>query len=1059
MVDWKKRLKKLAEDLDDAVPDEAVEDWVKDARDYLKNPTRVGKDVGKWAYNAPLIGGTRSPKQVREQYNKVTRKAVDPAREVTFAAVQERFNPRETVETLRERREQYGGLGAAFRARENTLAKRVTESALDPLNLIGFGTAGAGRAAGQSTARLALKQLAKGGLREIAAPAAGQVVGAEVGRRVGGERGAQIGELAGLLGGAVGPNIAGPLRETAAARVAESGGVGRMLTGETGEGPVVPTRRSSVRPMDERMFGGPAALSGAIQAGSTAAGAYGGYQAAEGEDWRTRAGATVLGGVAGFGLGRRVAQGKGIGLGIEDVGGGVDPAAAKRAGQQSFPGMDPKAERRGTLAIAGSVLDLARQGMLVGDIGQVARIGIPGFLNALSAGKPGGGALAFGRAVRGMVQPEYAKQWQQSSVGKRWADVAYPADLSNPEFGNLIQRIPGLGHLERMVFQRFTPIMAGEVAEAVFQGVKNHGDFKAMNDIQRRAVIGDWIKGMLVGRELDPEQTSVVSRGIARLAFLAPRWTMGQVQAVAKTADPGPEGELARRFWATTLLTAGALSVGLTAAMTGKDPRDLLNPTHPDSVVNPRVGRRFLAIEGPGGWMVSPFQPVMPVFRALMRPLAEGGQVLAEEGDILAAMEAMAGEGWDSGRDFLLGKASQPVRLFNDLVIRGTDFQGRPIITKEGIAGAGQAGLYMLRQNAPIIAQPLLERDPRVPGTEPTLLDRAAEIGTGFFGLTTRPPDRLPPDVASALRGAIEAKGGTPGADPDLISQYYGLKLDPSEKAALLREQPQLREFFEARTKLEGEKYEKPAGKARVKEYQAKKARLDMARRQALTDLEAENLTGNEYRRRRSELFDRHRGMVMGLQEAIFDTSDPERIDAAMDAVYRTGGEQSEEQKALDGLYSIQQEGESAEARTAYFEARKAYTESLSPEMREKLFQRQLDDAPTETERSLIRAQREYQERYMSLPQYRGIKQEDADAARPYIAMAADIQRVRPGLPFRAAIRLTKAPLKVQQTAIKIKSGRFTDPRRRSVFARSPLLSRWYSEIPGEILTQIAQPA
>src|SRR5688572_3772059 len=123
MVDWKKRLKKLAGTLDEIIPDEAVEDWVKDARDYLKNPTRVGKDVGTWAYNAPLIGGTRSPKQVREQYNAVTRKAVDPAREVTFAAVQERFNPRETVETLRERREQHGGLGAAFRARENTLAK------------------------------------------------------------------------------------------------------------------------------------------------------------------------------------------------------------------------------------------------------------------------------------------------------------------------------------------------------------------------------------------------------------------------------------------------------------------------------------------------------------------------------------------------------------------------------------------------------------------------------------------------------------------------------------------------------------------------------------------------------------------------------------------------------------------------------------------------------------------------------------------------------------------------------------------------------------------------
>jgi hypothetical protein len=732
---------------------------------------------------------------------------------------------------------------------------------------------------------------------------------------------------------------------------------------------------------------------------------------------------------------------------------------------------DP-ATRRSLRDLAGSVLGVPRQLLLMGDLGQLARIGVGGYLQSLSAGKGIQGAAAWGRAFRAAFDPGYFKELMARPEMQRWADVAYPADMSNPEMtSTFIQRLPGLGHAERAMFQRFTPALAAGVAETVFQGMKRHGDFAGMaSDTERRAAIGDWVKGLLIGRELNDEQVGTVARAVGRLA-LAPRWTAGGIVGVQKILDPGPQGELARRFWATVALTGAAISVGLTTALTNKDPRNLINPTHPDSVLDPRNGRRFFGVELPNGVVISPFQPVLPLMRAVMRPFAEGYQSYQEERDIAAAVEAMVGEGWDAGRDYLLGKASIPVRLFNDLVIRGTDFQGRPIITKEGPAGWLQAAGYAAGQNAPIFTQPLLapltdrlnlpfdiERDARVPGTEPTLLDRALEFGAGFVGVTVRPPDRLPPDVAEALRGAIREKGQEPGADPDLVRQYYGLKLDPSEKARLFAEQPEVREFFEARTKLEGEKYEKPVGRARVREYQVKKARLDIDRRNAIAALEAENLTGNEYRRRRAAIMQRYRGMVQGLQEAIFDTADPDRIDAALDAVYRTAGEQSEERKALDGLYAIEQDGESREARNAYFAARQAYLDSLSPEMRQRLLQRQIDDAPTETEKSYIRAQQAYAE-YAKIPRYRGITEEDAEAAIPYMQQAADLQRVRPGMSFRAALLRVGAPARERRTALKIRSGKYTNQARRRAFARDPLLARWYTELNAELAEQIAGAA
>ncbi|MGE3601411.1 MAG: hypothetical protein AB7N70_38370, partial [Dehalococcoidia bacterium] len=751
----------------------------------------------------------------------------------------------------------------------------------------------------------------------------------------------------------------------------------------------------------------------------------------------------------------------------------AQPDAQPLIGQQPLPGLDVAAERRTLRAIAGAALDVPRQLLLVGDLGQLGRVGILGQLQALSAGKPLQGAAAFGRAFRAAFDPGYFRELMSRREYQRWADVAYPADMSNPEFSGVFARVPGVGHFERAMFNRFTPAFAAGVAEAVFDGVKRSGDFAGMaSDAHRQAVIGDWVRGLMIGRPLSDPEVGTVARAVGRIA-LAPRWTAGGIVGVQKILDPGPEGELARRFWGTVVLSGAVLSVGLTHLFTGKPVEDLINPTHPDSMLNPGSARRFYGVELGNGTVISPMAPALPLMRALMRPFAEGYQTYQEERDIGAAVAAMVGEGWDAGRDYLLGKANIPVRLFNDLVIRGEDWQGRPIITKEGPRGWLQAAGYAGSQNLPIALQPLaapitgrlnlpfdIERDQRVPGTEPSMLDRALEFGAGFVGITARPPYRLPDDVADAFRGAIAARGETPGSEADLLGQYYGLRLDPSERAALFRAHPQVREFFEARTRLEGERYEQPEGRARVREYQTTKDRLDLDRRAALVALEQENLSGDEYRRRRNLIMDRHRGMVLGIQEAIFETSDPERISAALDAAYRQGGEQSAERRALDGLYAIRQEDDSSAARDEYFQKRDAYLASLSPAMREKLFQRQLDEVPTDSERRYLHAQR-LMSAWYDIPKYRSfIPVEDTAAVDAALARARDLQTYT-GAPLKRALILDKdTDPRIKMLALRVVAagGKAYNPARRRFLRDNPMLASFFSSLSSEMAAQLVEP-
>ena len=676
----------------------------------------------------------------------------------------------------------------------------------------------------------------------------------------------------------------------------------------------------------------------------------------------------------------------------EDFGGRFPPPPPREPPREPPPGAgsageaddafkaepSPEVRKRSVLGMAGMILNMGKQGMLSGDAGQFGRIGIEGVLQAASAGKPVAGLRGLARATLATFSPKYAEAWKRGTVGQRWMDrLGITEKGVSPEFSTWTNRVPGLGHLERAMFDRFTPVMAGEVAEAMEQGMRNAGDFAKMSETERADRIGHWVRNALIGKPIDEVTQNKAVQAIAKFSLLSPRWTAGKIAEFGNLGSTGPEGELARRFWGTTLFTALALSVSVTAAATGKDPLDLLDPTNPDSVIDPRKSRQFLAIKLKDGTTISPFQPMMPVLRLLTRPIAAGSQAFEEEGgfnDIanaaIAFAESGAGEARKATTQYLLGRSSPPIRLFNDLEVTGEDFFGNPIVTKEGVAGLGQAAAYAGRQYLPIIAQPLAEQVERVPGTAPTLGGRALEMGANFFGVQAKPGERLPQEAAQQLRAGLIERGVRPSAaDNELMRQFGDLNLDDDERSAFYKNNPAVRKFLDDKTKLYGNNFDRPEGLNALNVYNGQRKILEDARDEALKDMERRNLAGDAYRAERATVMTRYRERNAQLQRDILGSDDPDRVAAAFDAIYKNDRPEGELRKALNGLYAIRQDGDSAEQRDDYFERRDAYLATLSPEIRQRMLDNQMNNAPTDTERAYLQAARVYGE-YAKIPAY-----------------------------------------------------------------------------------------
>ncbi|MGE3595328.1 MAG: hypothetical protein AB7N70_07230, partial [Dehalococcoidia bacterium] len=752
------------------------------------------------------------------------------------------------------------------------------------------------------------------------------------------------------------------------------------------------------------------------------------------------------------------------------------PQAATVA--ETAPAVPPAVQKRTLIDTlvggAGMTADVAQQGMLSLDIGQPMRITPAAWLMTASAGKPLAGLTAAGRALKGAVDPAYAREYLSSAKATRWRGLAVPEDMIQPEFTDLFQRAPVLkqtvGALENAQFNRFTPILAIETADAVYSGLRKSRGLRHLSDAEAMQQIGTFVRQGLIGRPVDEVTQSKTLQAILRRSFLSPRWTAGTIANLGAVARPGPQGDIARRFWATTAFTAVALPLAWNVGVNGDDPRELLDPTHPNSMINPRQGRDFLAFRGKDGTRVSPFQSIMPVVRLVLRPAVAGGEAAYEtlgedDASWYDAIRSFVTAGREEGRtaltQYFLGRASTPIRLFNDLVITGEDFYGNPIMTKEGIGGLGQAAAYAVRENVPIVAQPLTERVERIPGTAPSARDQLVEVVTGFLGLNVRPGDRLPTEAAHALRAELQARGVQPsGADADLLRQFSGLNLDDDEKSAFYRANPSVRKYLDDRTRIYGERFETPTGRAAIDLYRGESQVLREARDRALTQLEQEGVTGDEYRRRRQIVMTRYRERLGQVQMMAFGSDDPQRVDAAFDAVYRNDREAGPVRKALDGLYAIRQEDDSSAARDEYFRRRDEYLASLSPEMREKLFQRQINDAPTDTERRYLHAQRLMSSWY-DIPKYRSfVPQEDARAVDAALARARDLQTYT-GAPLKRTLILDKdTDPRIKMLALRVvkAGGKAYNPTRRTYLRDNPMLASFFSSLSAEMAAQLIEP-
>lgn len=723
----------------------------------------------------------------------------------------------------------------------------------------------------------------------------------------------------------------------------------------------------------------------------------------------------------------------------------------------------------------GKALDTAfnfsRELLLGLDPGQMLRVSVIATPQAIAAGKPLRGLDAvrrgFEAAFSPVFDPKYMEKFENTELYRRWAPILRISSQKSPESADvhgLLKKVPVFGTLERMVFERFLPTFAIYTSEAVYQGMKETKRWANLGEGEAREIIGKRVRDISMGRPPEQWETPLI-RFAERLVFLAPNWLRGQVRNFYAPFLASPEGDLARRYWATVLVLSAGLSVGLTSLFTGRDPLDLMNPLHPDSTLNPRKGGRFLGIElGRDGPVITPFQPITVLARAVLRPFAAAAQEVQRGLDedyetsqlFLDAVGAFLGELQQSSSSYFKGKLSLPARLYNDLVITGTDFHGYPITTADNPVDRTRDRLfYIVRNMSPMFVHPLMEPTHTVPGAEPRLSDRVVQTAYEWLtGTPFIPAERYPPGVKEAFRRVITENGGDPNA-VDPVREFFALNIPVDQRSKIYAQHPEIRDFINARTDLAGERAGKPAGKAAVTAYKADLVELKVARDNALIELEKQikenpSLSGDWYRSRRRAINDLYVYGKEQLGRTYFGTTDKEIV---RQKVYGDRRNTEDEMRdLLDDFYSIEPEGNTPEDIDRFFERRREFLDQLSPDMRQRFLEKRLADAPTETEREYILASERVAEIMDTMPLYKGLTVKESREVQRLFARARSRARAAGSLPeyFKIALLSDKyaSPRIISKAfMIAFKPSIFTNEARRAALTE-PKVMRFYSDLP-----------
>jgi hypothetical protein len=633
-------------------------------------------------------------------------------------------------------------------------------------------------------------------------------------------------------------------------------------------------------------------------------------------------------------------------------------------------------------------------------------------------------------------------------------------------------RVPVLGHAGRAVsntydalefiqFGKFIPALQVRSAEAVYQAMKNTAAGRAMSDDELRRQVGTRVGTLVAGMGRSAAGVSRNRAFYERWGVISPTWARGLMKDTSDVFRGGVEGQLARRFWGGLAVIGVGSSVGLTMTLKGlaggygdlsnpdieameRDLKELLlDPTSRRNVWNPD-SPNFLAVELPDGQgRLDIWGPFRPLLRTIASPVTGGVKGTAEElaearkagedfsgavmGEVLLGLLGGAADEMrtQAGR-WAGGRMAIPPRQFYD-ALRNRDFLGRPIRTAESDSRrALQQTVYAGANLLPGIAEPAAPALLAVVGVDADIANvvgdspRAVPVGLGSvktslyraplsaLGINARFSSQDPGEVKQSIRDLATSKGLHAGDDP--VAWYRkGEGIDQFDKAAFERANPHVRDYIETKRTDAAARQDRPRGREARTYFSGMQTQLRQKLRAQKEELgrlythpdPTKRITGDEYRKRRTEAERAYSISLQAAAQMTFGTSD-------LDAVYKEMERTDPFDRFLDDYYAIRPQGDDRASMDAFFAARAAFLDRLSPEQRAMFFKRQDDLAVDDTERAYLAGSRLMQER-MRIPPYAGLSLEDGRKVQNALARVSDLQRRYPHLSRSQALMLDRS--------------------------------------------------
>jgi GNAT superfamily N-acetyltransferase len=760
---------------------------------------------------------------------------------------------------------------------------------------------------------------------------------------------------------------------------------------------------------------------------------------------------------------------------------------------------------RGVQSVTGAMREL-RLGMDVAQIGRLVPQAfmqtVAGSLTNLREAGPVGGVLRAGGAVaaafRDSLTPGTREAMLRSDRYQAWSrhmEGLGPGDLGDvlarPEGGTALSRIPGVNlayravgePLEKWQFGAFVPALKFHVAEALRASLGKSRAFRGMSDEALMDSIGRRVDTGLSGFSATRAGVSRAHETVNQMAMLSPTWARGAVANLTDVTKGGPEGYLARRFWATMATGAVGATVGLSMALTGDTSLEhlehLLDPRNPDSVTNPN-GRHFLRVQLPGGGQLDPWGPVRPIAQALLKPVGTTAGTVAASRDQGKPLKAALLDGistlanpdtTEAVRDWIEGRRAIPLGLAVDIT-RNKNFIDQPIATADTGAGRMRQRLvYAGTQLAPGVGNVGLDT---TKGTAPDWNVSFGNVQRGVgqaLGVTVTPGPHDPAAITDTIRAFAAAQGQHPGADPvGWIRKGQGVPFDALQQ--FRAEHPEVQAHIDQTREQQRQMRARPVGQDAARTFTSERQSLQRIRDAALTQAAAayqQSGDGPAYRRATSRAWDTYNGAVSGVSNYVYGTPDIAEAQKRLIQAFGASDPTVEPvSAAYDEYEAIQPIDESRSALDAAMTAKRSYLAPgggadqrygtgtgarLTAGLRDIARQR-----GGETYARLQDAQRVWGD-YAQISPYAGMDAAQARQVNVLISRAQDRAKYVYGgvLPVKTAILLdTSADKRTRVLAMLAEGNKLTNPARK-VFVRQHArdMAEFFSDVTADDLTNI----